>query len=194
MQSDPALSPAFNEPPLFAIRRAPTLGDKLVKNYLPGKRTRPFFQQPIGTFQCGACNHCSHINKNKTFQDSERKKTFHCRNYANCNTTHVIYRLDCECGCFYIGLTKRRLRDRFAEHKYAIRTENPNYPMAVHFKSSTQCNINSLKVMAIEVISLSKKGGDKLKILSQRETFWIETLKATHFPGLNEDIDYSPFL
>lgn len=48
--------------------------------------------------------------------------------------------------------------------------------------------------MVIEAISLSKKGGDILKILSQRETFWIETLKATRFPGLNEDIDYSPFL
>lgn len=194
LKSDPTLAATFNEPPLFAIRRAPTLGDHLVQNYLPGQQTRPFFPKPVGTFQCGACNYCQHINKTKTFQDSTLQKTFHCRCFANCNTTHVVYRLDCSCGCFYIGLTKRRLRDRFAEHKYAIRTQNPNYPIAQHFKLSPQCNMNLLKVMVIEVISLPKKGGDKLRTLSQRETFWIDTLKATQYPGLNEDLDLSPFL
>ena len=48
--------------------------------------------------------------------------------------------------------------------------------------------------MVVEVIPKSVRGGDSVKHLLQRETFWIVTLKATTFPGLNEDIDFSPFL
>lgn len=48
--------------------------------------------------------------------------------------------------------------------------------------------------MVVEVIEKNIRGGDRLKTLSQRETFWIDILQATHPPGLNEDIDFSVFL
>lgn len=48
--------------------------------------------------------------------------------------------------------------------------------------------------MVIDVISQTIRGGNRLKALAQKETYWIETLKATQFPGLNEDIDYPVFL
>lgn len=182
-----------DSPPKYAIRRAPTLKDKLVKNYIPIKQTH-FFPKPIGTFACGSCKHCCHINKSKEFRDSTNEKTYKCRNFANCNTTHVIYRLDCSCGAFYIGRTKRRLKDRFSEHKYAIKTHNPNYPMAVHFQLPGHTTINQLKVMVIEVITPNIRGGDREKRLCQRETFWIDQLKATQYPGLNDDLDFSVFL
>lgn len=44
-----------------------------------------------------------------------------------CNTTHVVSRHECICDCFYIGLTKRRLRDRVVEHRYSIQTRNLNF-------------------------------------------------------------------
>ncbi|CAL9708703.1 unnamed protein product [Knipowitschia caucasica] len=90
-------------------------------------------------------------------------------------------------------MTKRRLKDRLSEHKYAIRTKNPNYPMARHF-SSVGHNLSHLQAMVIEVIPASLRGGDRVKRLAQRETFWIDKLKATIFPGLNEDVDFSVFL
>lgn len=43
------------------------------------------------------------------------------------------------------------------------------------------------------VIDSNPKGGDRLKTLAQRETFWIEKLQATKPSGLNEDIDFSVF-
>lgn len=192
--SDPTLAPVFTELPQFAVRRAPTLKDKLVRNYIPASKPTTFLSKPIGTFQCGSCKHCSSINKSTSFKDSKGEKTFYCKQYANCNTTHVIYRLDCKCGCFYIGLTKRRLRDRVAEHKYAIKTANENYPIAKHFKTSNQCSPAHLTVMVIEVIQKNIRGGDRLRTLAQRETFWIETLNSTKHPGLNEDVDFSVFL
>lgn len=194
LRSDPSLSAVFSEPPSFAIRRAPTLKDKLVKNYLPAPKQKIFWPKPPGTHPCGSCSHCTHINRTTTFKDSSGLKTFHCKHFSTCNTTHVVYRLDCLCGAFYVGLTKRRLKDRFAEHKNAIRINNPNYPMAVHINSSTTCNINQVKVMVLEVIPNNIRGGDRVRTLAQKETFWIDTLHATHPPGLNEDIDFSVFL
>jgi len=44
------------------------------------------------------------------------------------------------------------------------------------------------------MIKKSIRRGDILKQLLQRETFWIWSLKAMDYPGLNEEIDYRPFL
>ena len=128
------------------------------------------------------------------FKDAHGPGTYYINTFVNCNTTHVVYRLECECGCFYVGRTKRRLRDRVSEHVYAIRTGNDQYPMAKHYRQAGHSSPNTLKVMAIEVVPNHRRGGDRLKHLLQRETFWIFKLKAMEFPGLNEEIDYSPFL
>ncbi len=93
-----------------------------------------------------------------------------------------------------IGLTERRLRDRVAEHRYAIQTRNLNYPMAKHFMEAQHTDDSSLRVKGIEVISVDARGGDKVKRLKQREAYWIHALKATSFPGPNEDFDLLSFL
>ena len=111
--------------------------------------------------------------------------------FNNCNTSYIVYKLECPCGHFYIGRTKRKLKVRLAEHKYAIRTGNPQYPMAVHYKDVNQGCCNSLKISEIEHIENSVRGGDRLKTLLQRESFWIYTLKATFYPGLNVELDFS---
>ncbi|XP_070406856.1 general transcription factor II-I repeat domain-containing protein 2-like [Nothobranchius furzeri] len=38
-------------------------------------------------------------------------RTFNVGSFINCNTSFVVYRLECPCGCFYIGRTKRKLKD-----------------------------------------------------------------------------------
>lgn len=43
----------------------------------------------------------------------------------NCNTTH-------ESTDVNVGLTKKRLRDRVAEHRCSSKTGNLNYPVAKH--------------------------------------------------------------
>ena len=106
----------------------------------------------------------------------------------------VVYRLSCTCGCFYIGRTKCRLKDRVSEHKYAIRKANFDYPMAKHFFEAHDSNPGSLMVEGLESIQKNIRGGDRLKLLLQRETFYIYQMKATIYPGLNEDIDFTPFL
>ena len=81
-----------------------------------------------------------------------------------------------------------------AEHKYAIRTNNTDYPMARHFHDCHDGNDSLLKVEGIEQIGKPVRGGDRLKKLLQRETFWIFSFDAMIYPGLNEEIDFKPFL
>ena len=194
VQSDPTLVEVFPEPPAFSYRRAPTRRDKLVHSDLAPLPKPCWFPKPTGNHPCGHCNFCHHIIKSNHFKDTGGPRTYYIHPFVNCNTTHVVYRLECECGCFYVGRTKRRLRDRVSEHVYAIRTTNEKYPMAKHYKQAGHGNPNTLRAMAIEVVPSSRRGGDRLKRLLQRETFWIFQLKAMVYPGLNEEIDYSPFL
>lgn len=175
-------------------RRAPTLKDHLVRSSLPSFKPKTCLSQKNGTFKCGNCVHCTSVVRTDSFIDVFDKKVYACKGFANCNTTFVVYRLECECGRFYIGRTKRKFKERLAEHKYAIRTQNLLYPMAKHYKQAGHSSPNSLKAMVIEVVPQSNMGGDRLNKLLRRETYWIDKLKAMTPPGLNEEIDFSPFL
>lgn len=195
LKSDPTLREVFPVPPKITFRRAPTLRDKLVPSHLNVKKKTTWLHRQItGTYKCGHCNHCSNMKECKQFIDFKSNKTYNIQAFINCNTTFVVYRLSCSCGCFYIGRTKRRLKDRVSEHKNAIRKVNLDYPMAKHFHTAHNSNPDGLMVEGLETIKKNIRGGDRLKLLLQRETFYIYTMQAMTYPGLNEEIDFSPFL
>lgn len=196
LQCDTSLNNVFQEPPVFSFKRAPTLNDKLVHSYLPPSSGNTWLsKKPQGSFKCGHCNHCPTIVKSKTFEDAHGHRTHDIRHFINCKTTFVIYKLECPlCNVFYIGRTKRRLQDRVSEHKYAIRTKNENYPMARHFKDQHNSDPAILRAIGIDHIPQTMRGGDRLKQLNQRESYWIFKLKATQYPGLNDEMEYCHFL
>lgn len=66
--------------------------------------------------------------------------------------------------------------------------------MAKHFKKVRKRNDSLLRVEGLESIRASIRGGNCLRSLLQRETFWIYKLNAVIYPGLNEEIDYTPIL
>ena len=66
--------------------------------------------------------------------------------------------------------------------------------MSRHNKSLHHGNPASLQAKGIDHVSASIRKGDRLKQLNQRESFGIYKLQATKYPGLNEDMDFSPFL
>lgn len=195
MQSDPLLRRVFSDPPITVFQRAPTIKDKLVRSYLPAPKQKTWLQTELrGTYKCGSCKHCGGVVQSKCFHDLRTQREYKTNGFINCNSEYVVYCLRCPCGCFYVGRTKRKLKERFYEHKYAIRIQNEDYPMAKHYKDAHHSDPSSLKIQGIEIVKTSIRGGDKLKLLLQRETFWIWKLKAMEFPGLNEEIDYTPFL
>lgn len=193
LRSDPDLNP-IHSTPAFCFRRAPTLRDKLVHSHFNMKSTNNWLTQPIGSYRCLNCNHCSLITPSKNFINPRTGYSTKIKHFINCNTCHVIYCLLCNCNAFYIGQTKRRLRDRIREHTYAVRIGNLDYPMAKHILSQTVTSDHAFSVYPIEHIPPLSRGGDRITKLLQRETFWISVTQACTFPGLNEGIDFKPFL
>ena len=73
-----------------------------------------------------------------------------------CDTKNLIYMIQCNrCNLQYIGETKRRLKDRFNEHRRTI--DNPNTKSkpttaAEHFLSSPNHTANDMQLIPIEKI------------------------------------------
>lgn len=183
--SDPYLREVMPESPSIAFRKAPTIKDKIVRSHLPSKKSNTWLSLSAGNYRCGNCNHCDNMVKTNMFRDVTSDLEFKIRSFINCNTSFVVYRLECPCGCFYIGMTTRKLKIRLSEHKNAILVCNPLYPMAIHYRDTNHGSPSTLKIIGIEHIPKSIRGGDRVNRLLQRESFWIYTLKATTFPGLN---------
>ena len=84
----------------------------------------------------------------------------------------VIYLLTCPCGKAYVGMAKRELKVRIAEHRSTIRCKNMNYPVAAHFAEANH-PVSSLRYIGIEKVNVPRRGGDIEKLLLKREASWI---------------------
>ena len=86
-------------------------------------------------------------------------------------TKNLIYMIQCNrCNLQYIGETKRRLKDRFNEHRRTI--DNPNTKskpttVAQHFLSSPNHTANDMQLIPIE-----KVFSDRDSIRKAREAFF----------------------
>ncbi len=68
-----------------------------------------------------------------------------------------------------------------------------DYPIARHLKNHSSDEA-LLRAEGTEHITPITGGGDRLKRLIQRETFWIFRLDAMTFQGPNEEMNFEPFL
>ena len=100
-------------------------------------------RSPSGSFWCNktSCTVCPFI------EDGRNQYTFYStgqtskiKSHITCETSNVIYIIQCtKCNLQYIGETKRRLKDRFNEHRRPIMNPFCSYtPTAVsrHFLTS----------------------------------------------------------
>ena len=94
----------------------------------------------------------------------------------------------------YVGLTKRHLKLRVAEHKAAVRNGNMDYAIARHYKEKNHGLATSLKFISIERVRPNPRGGNLINQLLRREAFWIYELNTIEPYGLNETQDLSSFL
>ena len=97
-----------------------------------------------------------------------------------CYTKNLIYMIQCNrCNLQYIGETKRRLKDRFNEHRRTI--DNPNNKSkpttaAEHFLSSANHTANDMQLIPIEKIFSNRHS-----IRKARVAFWLG--KYLYFPS-----------
>lgn len=114
--------------------------------------------------------HFYNVVQTKYFADVNTNRTYKQSDLMNCTTTFVIFHLSCPHveRFFYIGCTKRHLRDRLAKHKYSIRIRNRDYTMASEFHNA---NDSLLHIEGFEHIKLLVRGA-RIQKLNQREGFF----------------------
>lgn len=80
------------------------------------------------------------------------------------------------------------------DHVQAVNKKLMETPISHHIGLFHNHNPAMLGLYALAHIPLNERGGDADKRLLQIEAQWIYTLRATQYPGLNENISYKPFL
>ena len=158
--------------------------DILVRAKLPEPtdQSRP----PSGSFRCNktSCTVCPFIEDDRnqyTFYSTGQ--TFKIKSHITCETSNVIYMIQCtKCNLQYIGETKRRLKDRFNEHRRPIINPFCSYtPTAVsrHFLTSGHAE-DHLILIPLEQLHTSRDS-----IRKAREAFLIHRGNTLEPAGLN---------
>ena len=104
------------------------------------------------------------------------------KSHITCNTSNVIYLIQCvECNLQYIGETKRRLKDRFNEHRRPIINTSSYTPTAVseHFLTSSH-TVDDMTLIPIEHVYTKRDS-----IRKAREAFLIHFGNTLKPAGLN---------
>lgn len=189
--ADPTLKPHITEKPSIIYRRAKSLRDNLIKSEFKNKRGDPC--KTKGTYKCGTCNYCQymHTTKNVTLPNGCLFKPHH---FANCRTPGVVYMLLCECGSFYIGKTIQEFWRRAYRHILSLQQCDPDLPLGRHATKMHGGKFPHITFLILDRVHQSGRGGDWNKRLLQCELRWIFDLNATSPPGLNEAMNFRPFL
>ena len=114
-------------PPIVAYRRTSNLRDILVKAQLPTVTAPNSTNLPPGSFRYGQnCATFPYItNGLKHYTFSFTGETRNITSHITCNTKNLIYMVQCNrCHLQYIGDTKRRLKDKFNEHRRPVDKTN----------------------------------------------------------------------
>lgn len=184
--------------PKFIYWKAPNFGDKLVKKILdPPTRPHAFCDRD-GFFVCWKCRACREVNRPirglGSFISTSNNKEFSIKEFITCNTTHVVYALECPCRLMYIGRTKRCLKVRIAEHVQNIKIGFKDHNVSLQFKMFHNQDPSGLKFWGVDHLKPAWRGSNIVRELSKRETQWIFLTETLSPKGLNVDLGVDCFI
>ena len=169
---------AFLHLPVVAFRRSPNLRHLLVTAKLSPNVTHSNSTLPSGSFRCGKnCATCPYIFHGLTnYKFCSTGETRSINFHITCETKNLIYMIQCNrCHLQYIGEIKRRLKDRFNEHRRTLdnaNTKSKPTTVAEHFLSSPHNISKDMQLIPIEKIFSNRdsirKAGEAFLILKGR--------------------------
>ncbi|CAJ0959390.1 unnamed protein product [Ranitomeya imitator] len=171
----------FNSKPIICSKRCSNIKDHLVRADV-GPSNRGMVQRVLttprnGTFPCLSCHQCSNVLKGDSFTHPRSGRRFPIKGQFTCNSSFVVYLIKCSCGLGYVGETTQHIRDRISKHKSTIRCGRTLLPIPAHFSQHNH-NVAQLRYQVIDHVPISRRGGDRIKRLKERESFWIYTLQT----------------
>lgn len=195
LRLDPDLLDTVGTRPQITYRKGKSIKDRLVHSHLdpPVQPSSWLSSQIRGCYRCGKCISCRFILTGPYFVSNQMGQKFNIPYYINCKTTFVIYKATCKCGKEYIGKTIWEFRRRVGEHLGDIRHERDT-PLARHLLTCQNGSTTDLKFIAIDHVWSTVRRGNTQKVLLQRETYWIHTLRTMTPKGLNDQLFFNCFL
>ena len=171
LSSSPRCANVFKATPLVAFRRTNNQSDLLVSAKLRNPTQNNLLH---GSFRCGDnCLTCNYITDGRTsYTLHSTGETRQITHHIDCNSKNVIYMVHCNrCHKQYIGETKRRLKNRFNEHRRPVdKQTNSSKPTTVseHFLSNDH-NASDMLLIPLELI---KSNRDSVR--KAREAYLID--------------------
>ena len=184
LSSSPRCTNVFKAKPFVAFRRSNNLSNILVSAKLHKPSTTA--NEPRGSFRCGNnCLKCNYINDGLTkYTFNSTGETRFINHHIDCNSKNVIYMVQCNhCHKQYIGETKRRLKDRFNEHRRPVdKRTNSSKPTTVseHFLCNNH-NATDMQLIPLELVKSNRDG-----VRKAREAYLIERGQTLEPHGLNK--------
>ena len=172
---------------VISYKRNPRLRDMLVKSSIPIIKNYGKSGKSSNSCNYPNCKYCPYIDVSGNIFSTTTKKRYNAKINVCCNSSNLIYCLTCNtCEKQYVGMTKRKLRQRLYEHLRNIRQGNVNDPIGRHF-SKVPHNQDPSKVK-VHVLSFITHPPDSRTALNMRLRFeldWIHRLRTTLPRGLN---------
>ncbi|CAJ0934573.1 unnamed protein product [Ranitomeya imitator] len=185
--------PEFSNKPIICHKRTQNLRNHLVRADVgPSREPKQLFLSTPrnGTFPCLGCLQCSNITKGDSFTHPRSGKRFQIQGHYTCDSTYVVYLIKCPCGLGYVGETTQHIRDRISQHKSTIRCGRTLLPIPAHFLDFKH-QVSQLRYQIIDHVTIMRRGGDRIKKLKERESFWIYSLQTLSPLGLNREYEFS---
>lgn len=126
----------------------------------------------IGTFPCGTGEFCDALDRRLSVTLPQRVK-WYCKHFVNCYTIGIVYLLQCPCGAFYVGKTRRPFKKRIHDHIYAGGIGYFKSPIGHHIAFSHNYQFDGFLFLPLETFHVPPRGGDWDNTILCVEARWI---------------------
>ena len=183
VKSDQHLAKVFPEPPMTAYRKQRNIKDFLIRSKVASQPKKYTERKQYGMYKCEkSCPSCPYIKIGKTLKINENEN-WRISQKVNCETFNCIYIIECQkpnCHKRYIGQTKRKLKNRIADHRGYVSNQVLSTPTGEHFNLPGHC----LADMKVSIIEQVKQNDEYYR--KERESYCINKFN-TFYEGLNRE-------
>ena len=142
-------------------------------------------KRDLKTCKTKNCKFCPLLDKSGKII-SHYGKEFTTKHNITCNSTNVIYCIECQKCCKrYVGQTKRSIKKRLGEHLSSIKKQKDN-AVGDHFKNcKCKPDKSDLKIFILDFIFQHPKSDRASQLRNTIEYNWIHRLKTMAPAGMN---------
>lgn len=183
---DPDLNNHLDKHPTLTFRHSKNLCDKLMhSHYVPPQTTGNWLVRQIkGCNKCRGCIVCKFIDTGSTFSSSTTKQIYKINYFINCRSTRTIYLATYSYG--HSMWVKPHVTSGDARNQR-------NISLLRHLWQKYDGSISNIRLKGINHFQVTKRRGNIEKVILQRESYWIFTLKTVVPYGLKKRLHFGCF-